>query len=212
LTNLSHHNHEIEKNIDDSEHKKMNHKMTENGQHHDHHAIMEQDFKRRFYVSLVITAPILLLSPTIQTWFNFTIPRFTGYGILLFALATVIALYGGWPFYKGAYRDLQQGMLGMMVLVSISVGTGYLFSVASTFILVDTMDFYWEISTLVVFLLFGHWMEMRMTRRATGALQELVKLIPPTANLFKDGEVVEIMTSQVKVGDVLLIHPGEKVR
>ncbi|MBE0632983.1 copper-translocating P-type ATPase, partial [Candidatus Bathyarchaeota archaeon] len=208
---MSHHNHEIEKNIDDSEHKKMNHKMTENGQHHDHHAIMEQDFKRRFFVSLVITVPILLLSPTIQSWFNFTIPRFTGYDTLLFALATVIALYGGWPFYKGAYRDIQQGMLGMMVLVSISVGTGYLFSVASTFILVDTVDFYWEISTLVVFLLFGHWMEMRMTRRATGALQELVKLIPPTANLFKDGEVVEIMTSQVKVGDVLLIHPGEKV-
>jgi Cu2+-exporting ATPase len=211
LTYLSHHNHEIEKNMDDSEHQKMSHNMSEDGQHHDHHAMMEQDFRRRFFVSLVITVPILLLSPTIQTWFNFSIPRFMGYDTLLFALATLIALYGGWPFYKGAWRDLQQGMLGMMVLVSISVGTGYLFSVASTFILVDTVDFYWEISTLVVFLLFGHWMEMRMTRRATGALQELVKLIPPTANLFKDGESVEIPTSQVKIGDLLLIHPGEKV-
>jgi Cu2+-exporting ATPase len=123
----------------------------------------------------------------------------------------VIALYGGWPFYKGAYESIQKGVLGMMVLVSVAVGTGYLFSVAATFIFVDTVDFYWEISTLVVFLLFGHWMEMRMTRKATGALQELVKLIPPTANLFKNGDIIEIPTSQVNVGDTLLIRPGDKV-
>jgi Cu2+-exporting ATPase len=73
------------------------------------------------------------------------------------------------------------------------------------------VDFYWEISTLVVFLLFGHWMEMRMTRRASGALQELVKLIPPMANLLKDGEIVEVPTSQVSKGDVLLVRPGGKV-
>jgi Cu2+-exporting ATPase len=179
--------------------------------HHDHHAMMEQDFKRRFFVSLLITGPILVLSPTIQQWFNFTIPKFPGYDYLLFGLASVIALYGGWPFYKGAYESIQNGVLGMMVLVSIAVGTGYLFSAAATFIFTDTVDFYWEISTLVVFLLFGHWMEMRMTRRATGALQELVKLIPPTANLLKNGEISEIPTSHVKVGDILVIKPGEKV-
>jgi Cu2+-exporting ATPase len=173
--------------------------------------MMEADFKRRFIVSLVITIPILFLSPTIQLWFNFVIPRFPGYNLLLFSLATVIALYGGWPFYKSAYESIQKGVLGMMVLVSIAVGTGYLFSVATTFIIIDVGDFYWEISTLVVFLLFGHWMEMKMTRRATGALQELVKLIPPTANLIQGNDVVEVKTSMVKVGDVLLIRPGEKV-
>jgi Cu2+-exporting ATPase len=173
--------------------------------------MMEADFKKRFIISLLVTIPILILSPTIQAWFNFNVPRFTGYNILLFILASIIAIYGGWPFYKGAQKDIQSGLLGMMVLVSIAVGTGYLFSVATTFIITEVGDFYWEISTLVVFLLFGHWMEMKMTRRATGALQELVKLIPPTANLVKDDEIVEVKTSSVKIGDVLLIRPGDKV-
>ena len=203
---------------DQSEHEGMDHSKHEGmdhskmgGSHKDHHAMMELDFKRRFYVSLIITGPILLLSPTIQQWFNFMVPDFPGYDLVLFGLATIIAFYGGWPFFKGGYETIKEGVLGMMVLVSIAVSTGYLFSVATTFILVDTVDFYWEISTLVVFLLFGHWMEMRMTRRATGALQELVKLIPPTANLFKDGEIEEIPTAQVKIGDILLIRPGDKV-
>lgn len=197
--------------MDHSKHKEMDHAEAGGGKHHNHHAMMEMDFRKRFFVSLIITGPILLLSPTIQQWFNFTVPRFPGYDYVLFGLATVIAFYGGWPFFKGGYESIKKGVLGMMVLVSVAVSTGYLFSVATTFILVDTVDFYWEISTLVVFLLFGHWMEMRMTRRATGALQELVKLIPPTANLFKDGEVDEVPTAQVKIGNILLIRPGDKV-
>lgn len=178
---------------------------------HDHHAMMEVDFRRRFIVSTVITVPVLLLSPTIQGWFGFTIPRFPGYDMILFLLASAITFYGGIPFYKGAAASLRRGVLGMMVLVSLAVAAGYLFSVASTFIFADAVDFYWEISTLVVFLLFGHWMEMRMTRRASGALRELAKLIPPMANRLKDGEVVEIPTSQVSRGDVLLVRPGGKV-
>ncbi|MHA2394846.1 MAG: heavy metal translocating P-type ATPase [Promethearchaeota archaeon] len=232
---MSHHGHSSEKNEEASNHKKdedfyqgekdhskhgtmdhskhegMDHHSGEAGQHHNHHAMMELDFKKRFIVSLIVTVPILVLSPTIQQWFNFEIPSFPGYNLILFSLATLIAIYGGWPFYKGAYESIQKGVLGMMVLVSIAVGTGYLFSVATTFIITDVGDFYWEISTLVVFLLFGHWMEMKMTRRATGALQELVKLIPPTANLVQGDEIVEVKTSMVKVGDVLLIRPGDKV-
>ena len=146
---------------------------------HDHHAMMEMDFRRRFIISSAITAPVLLLSPTIQGWFGFTIPRFPGYDMILFLLASAIAFYGGIPFYKGAAASLRRGVLGMMVLVSLAVAAGYLFSVVSTFVFADAVDFYWEISTLVVLLLFGHWMEMRMTRRASGALRELAKLIPP---------------------------------
>ena len=152
-----------------------------------------------------------MMSPTIQSWFGFTTPRFPGYDLVLFALASSVAFYGGWPFYEGARRDLEKGMLGMMVLVSLAVSVGYVFSVAATFFFTGVGDFYWEISTLVVFLLFGHWMEMRMTSRATGALQELVKLIPPTANVQRDGGFIEVLTSEVRVGDVLLIRPGEKV-
>ena len=172
---------------------------------------MAQDFKRRFFVSLAITAPILLMSPTIQGWFGFTVPRFPGYDLALFALASAVAFYGGLPFYRGARRDLERGVLGMMVLVSLAVTVGYVFSVAATFLFTGVGDFYWEISTLVVFLLFGHWMEMRMTSRATGALQELVKLIPPTANVQRDGGFTEVPTSEVEVGDVLLVRPGGKV-
>ena len=122
----------------------MNHNRMSPSGHHDHHAMMEQDFKQRFFVSIIITIPILILSPTIQDWLNITIPRFTGYDYILFGLATIIALYGGWPFYTGAKQDLERGVLGMMVLVSIAVGTGYLFSAAATFILTDVVDFYWE--------------------------------------------------------------------
>jgi Cu2+-exporting ATPase len=205
------HDHHSREQMDHSMHGKSKHTLHETMEHHDHHAMMEQDFKKRFYVSLIVSVPVLILSPTIQQWFNFSIPRFPGYDLTLFGLATIIALYGGLPFYRGAYESIQKKLLGMMVLVSIAVGTGYLFSVATTFIITDVGDFYWEISTLVVFLLFGHWMEMRMTRRATGALQELVKLIPPTANLVKEDEVLEVKTSEVNVGDVLLIRPGDKV-
>lgn len=188
-------------------HEGMKHEGGDGG-HHEH---MAQDFKRRFFVSLTISVPILLMSPTIQSWFGFTTSRFPGYDLVLFALASAVAFYGGWPFYKGARRDLEKGMLGMMVLVSLAVSVGYVFSVAATFLFTGVGDFYWEISTLVVFLLFGHWMEMRMTSRATGALQELVKLIPPTANVQRDGGFIEALTSEVRVGDVLLIRPGEKV-
>ena len=200
---------------DHGSHRSMNHEMDmpteEHMVGHDHHAMMEADFKKRFIISLIVTVPVLLLSPTIQTWFKFSIPRFPGYDLLLFGLASIIAIYGGLPFYRGAVESIKTGILGMMVLVSVAVGTGYLFSVAATFIFTDVVDFYWEISTLTVFLLFGHWMEMKMTRRATGALQELVKLIPPMSNLVKGGDVIEVLTSEVEVGDVLLIRPGEKV-
>jgi Cu2+-exporting ATPase len=177
---------------------------------HDHHAMMEAEMKRRFFISLVLSVPVLLLSPTIQGWFNFSIPRFPGYDIVLFALATTVVGYGGIVFFRGARKSLRNRVADMSVLVTLAVLSGYFYSVGSTF-LFEAADFYWEISTLVVFLLFGHWMEMKAVRGASGALRELVKLIPPSANLVKDGEIVEIQTSDVKVGDVLLVRPGEKV-
>ncbi|MBD3205961.1 heavy metal translocating P-type ATPase [Candidatus Bathyarchaeota archaeon] len=172
---------------------------------------MARDFKKRFIVSTIVTIPLLAMSSTIQDWLGFTIPRFSGYDLILASLATLITVYGGWPFFKGARKDIQKGLLGMMVLVSFAVITGYLFSLASTFIFTGVADFYWEIGTLIDVLLFGHWMDMRMTQRATGAVEELVKLIPPTANKKFDGEFKEVRTSEVGVGDILLVRPGEKI-
>jgi Cu2+-exporting ATPase len=177
---------------------------------HDHHAMMEQDFRRRFWVVLVVTIPVLLLSPTIQDWFGFRL-AFPGVNYVLFLLASVIVFYGTLPFYKGARRALRTGVFDMNVLVSLAVTAGYLFSVGATF-LFTAVDFYWEISTLVAVLLLGHWMEMRAVRGTAGALKELSKLMPPMANrIARDGSVEEVPTSEVQKGDLLLVRPGEKV-
>ncbi|MFQ6134277.1 MAG: heavy metal translocating P-type ATPase [Nitrososphaerales archaeon] len=193
-----------------TEHETM--KMKEQGKpvEHDHHAMMEAEMKRRFILSLMLTIPVLTLSPTIQVWLRFSIPECTGSDILLSILATAIVVYGGLVFYRGAYKSLKIRTFDMNTLVSIAVLSGYLYSLGATF-LFEAADFYWEISTLVVFLLFGHWMEMKAIRGASGALRELVKLIPPTGNRLKNGEFEEVPTSEVKVGDILLVRPGEKV-
>ena len=179
--------------------------------HHDHHAMMEKDFKRRFWITLIVSIPVLLLSPTIQKWFRLETLAFSGSEYILFALSTVIAVWGGMPFYKGAVKAIRSRILDMMVLVSVAVLSGYFFSVGATFFF-EAADFYWEISTLTVFLLFGHWMEMKAVRSAGGALRELAKLIPATANLVKDdGDIVEVPTDELNIGNVVLIKPGEKV-
>lgn len=176
----------------------------------DHHLMMEQELRRRLIVAAIFTVPVLILSPTVQGWFNLKIPRFPGYDFVLLFLASVVAIYGGIFFYREAINSLKARLADMNVLVSLAVISGYVFSAVSSFFF-KGMDFYWEISTLVVFLLFGHWMEMRAVRGTTGALRELVKLIPPTANLVTDGEVQEVPTSKLVVGNVVLVRPGEKI-
>ncbi|MGB3905142.1 MAG: cation-translocating P-type ATPase, partial [Anaerolineae bacterium] len=176
---------------------------------HDHHAMMEADFRRRFWVVLILAVPVLLLSPTIQNWFGFTL-TFPGARYLLFVLATIITFYGTWPFYRNAGKAVRTGLFDMNVLVSLAVSAGYLFSVGATFVF-TAVDFYWEISSLVAVLLLGHWLEMRAVRGTAGALRELVKLIPPTANRIVGDQVEEVPTAEVEVGDLLLVRPGEKV-
>lgn len=174
-----------------------------------HHAGMEEEFRRRFIVTAILTIPVLLLSPMIQQWLSFSF-TFPGQMYVLWGLASIIAIWGAWPFYRGAAQALPTGTFDMNVLVSVAVGSGYLFSTAATFIFAAP-EFYWEISTLVVFLLFGHWMEMRSLRGATGALRELIKLIPPSANRMVDGHVETVPTEQLHKGDILLVRPGESV-
>ncbi|TKJ28812.1 MAG: copper-translocating P-type ATPase [Chloroflexi bacterium B3_Chlor] len=199
---------QCEGEMDMPSHAHMKHEH-EKAEAHDHHALMERDFRRRFWVVLVLTVPVLLLSPTIQNWFGFTL-TFPGARYLLFVLATIITFYGTWPFYRNAAKAVRTGLFDMNVLVSLAVSAGYLFSVGATFVF-TAVDFYWEISTLVAVLLLGHWLEMRAVRGTAGALRELVKLIPPTANRIVGDEVEEVPTAEVEVGDLLLVRPGEKV-
>ncbi|NJD76556.1 MAG: copper-translocating P-type ATPase [Candidatus Methanoperedens sp.] len=172
--------------------------------------MMEAEMKRHFIVAAIFTIPVLILSPSIQGWAGYTLPPNPVWNFLLVLAASVVILYGGFVFYKGSVASLKLHTLDMNVLVSIALLSGYLYSLGSTF-LFKAPDFYWEISTLATFILFGHWMEMKAQRSASGALKELVKLIPPTANIIRDGNVVEIPTSDVKVGDIVLVKPGENV-
>lgn len=185
---------------------KINSNQDNHNEHEGHHA---RDFKIKFFISLLLTLPVLSLSPSVQNWtgINFT---FLGDRYVLFLLASIIVLYTGKAFYLGAIRELKHKKLGMMVLVSLAVLSGYLYSVGTTFFFSGS-DFYWEISTLVTFLLLGHWMEMRSVEGATGALGELAKLVPKKANLIKDNNIIEINTDDLKIGDILLVKPGEKI-
>lgn len=178
---------------------------------HDHHAMMEKEFKQHFLVAAVLTIPVLVLSPSIQAWLGYSLPPSPVWNVLLLFFASAIILYCGFPFYRGSVASLRRHALDMNVLVSIALLSGYFYSVAITLGLLSAMDFYWEISTLAAFLLFGHWMEMRASRTAAGALKELVKLIPPTANILKNGKISEVQTAELKVGDIILVKPGEKV-
>ena len=183
----------------------------ESKNHDNHHAAMAEGFKKKFFVALVVSIPVLILSPSIQNWFGFSIGRFFGYDYVLFALASIIAVYTAWPFYKHGLDELKTGQPGMMVLVSLAILAGYLYSAAATFF-IDANGFYWEISTLTLVLLLGHWLEMRAVIGASGSLRELVKLIPPKANRIKKDENTEfIETENLKIGDIILIKPGEKI-
>ncbi|MDD2614447.1 MAG: heavy metal translocating P-type ATPase [Methanosarcina sp.] len=178
-------------------------------EHGNHHTHMLEDFRKRFIVSLVLTFPVLLLSPTIQDFFNFEL-HVSGADYLTFLLSSVVYFYGGYPFLKGIKEELSEKMPGMMTLIAIAISVAYFYSSAVVFGLPGEI-FFWELVTLIDVMLLGHWLEMRSVMGASRALEELVKIMPSIAHLKKNGEVVDIGVDQLKVGDKVLIKPGEKV-
>lgn len=179
------------------------------GHAHGGHEGAEQDFRKRFFITLPFVLASMLLSPNIQKWTGLTV-AFPGRELLLFLIGTFIFFFGGLPFFKASKGEISTRNFGMMTLVALAITVGYTFSVAATF-LFPGESLYWEIATLISVFLLGHWLEMRAVRGATGALAELAKLIPPSAHLVKNGEIVEVNTSDVKIGDRLLVKPGEKI-
>ncbi|WP_379167220.1 copper-translocating P-type ATPase [Paenibacillus roseus] len=171
---------------------------------------MVDDFKKRFYISLVVTIPILLLSPMIQMFLNVDW-RFSGDMWILFALSSFVFFYGGWPFLKGAVDELKEKLPGMMTLISLAIVVAYLYSSGSTIGLTEN-DFFWELATLVVIMLLGHWIEMRSVMGASKALEELAKLMPSIAHLIDDnGNIQEIGVAELQQGQKVLVKPGEKI-
>ena len=175
-------------------------------------AAMERDMRNRFFVSLVLTVPVFLFShlATQILGLHLMLPFGLSDKLFGFILTTPVVIYGAWPFYVGARNGLRQGVLNMSVLVSLSVLTGYLFSVAATF-LFDGEVFYEAAAMLVTFVLFGHWMEMRSRRSTSQSIQRLLQLAPPTAIVIRDGQETELPTEQIIVGDVVIVKPGAKV-
>ncbi len=175
-------------------------------------ADMERDMRNRFLISLVLTVPVFLFSHLARQILGIMLPMPFGMDDKLFGfvLTTPVVLYGGWPFFVGARNGLRQGVLNMSVLVTLSVLTGYIFSVAATF-LFNGEVFYEAAAMLVTFVLFGHWMEMRARRTTGQAIEKLLQLAPPHATVIRDGNEMEVPTEQIVVGDVLLVRPGEKV-
>ncbi|SFN80873.1 Cu2+-exporting ATPase [Algoriphagus ornithinivorans] len=177
--------------------------------HHDHHAHMIKDFKIRFWISLILTIPILLFSDMIQDWLNFNI-QFEGKDYVVFGLASILFFYGGWPFLKGLKEELTDKNPGMMTLIALAITVAYVYSSAVVFGL-EGMGFFWELATLIVIMLLGHWMEMRSIMGASKALEKLADLMPNEAHLIVDGETKDISAGELKKGDLILVKANEKI-
>ncbi len=191
-----------------------NHKMHEghNHSHGNHHAHMVADFKKRFWISIIATIPILFLSPMLQAIFGISSQfKFEGSQYLLFGISSFIFFYGGWPFLKGFFTEITSKNPGMMTLIAVAISTAYFYSSAVVFG-VSGKVFFWELATLVDIMLLGHWVEMKSVMGASKALEELAKLMPSTANkLNKYGSITEIKIEDIVNGDKLVIKPGEKI-
>lgn len=207
-SNSNNHHHEInhEENGNNNSHDK--HSSDDHGNHD--HSHMLKEYRNKFIISLIVTIPILLLSPMIQEFFNFEI-SFNGDSYVLFILATFVFFYGGKPFLSGAVDEIKNKNLGMMTLIALAIVVSYVYSVLTTFFLPGS-NFFWELATLIIIMLIGHYIEMKSVMGASNALEKLVKLIPSEANLIdKSGNVKIIKTEDIEQGDKLLIKPGEKI-
>jgi len=181
------------------------------GAAHIDHTGHERMFRQRFWVCLLISIPVLLFSPAVQSLLGFRMPAFPGSAWITPALAVLIFLYGGLPFLRMAGPELGSRQPGMMTLISLAISVAFVYSVATLFIAAG-MDFFWELVTLIDVMLLGHWLEMRSVRQASGALDELAKLMPDTAErLRQDGSAESVPVSALRAGELVLIRPGASI-
>ena len=180
--------------------------------HQGHHAHMVADFRRRFWISVILTVPILLLSPLVQELLGIEdIIAFTGDAYVLWGLSTIVFIYGGLPFLKGIWNELKAKSPGMMTLIALAITVAYVYSSAVVFGLAG-MAFFWELATLIDVMLLGHWLEMKSVMGASSALEELAKLLPAEAHkLMPDGSLKDIAIEELGVGDKVVVKPGEKI-
>lgn len=203
-----HHTHEGHQKSQSSDHQTINKSDHQHG-HHDHHAMMIEDFKKRFWISLVLTVPILALSHMIQQLLGFEL-TFFGDQYVLFGLSSILFFYGGWPFLKGLWDELKDKNPGMMTLIAVAITVAYVYSSAVVFGL-EGMDFFWELATLIVIMLLGHWIEMKSVMGASRALELLVQMMPSEAHLVQGDQIKDIKVDELKKEDIILIKANEKI-
>ena len=167
-------------------------------------------FRNRFWVSLLLTIPVLLYSESVQDWLNITPPSFTGSDYIPLIFSTIIFFYGGLVFLKGAIRELRVLRPGMMTLIAMAITVAYGYSVATEFV-ISGEGFFWELSTLITVMLLGHWLEMASIKKAQSALDAIAQLLPDQAEKLVNGKPQLVLVSELKLGDLVLIRPGAAI-
>jgi Cu2+-exporting ATPase len=167
-------------------------------------------FRDRFWLSFALSLPVVFFSETVQDWFGYEAPTFPGSEWIGPVLGTIIFVYGGTPFLKGAWNEIDDRQPGMMLLIGMAITVAFLASLATTFDLFD-LEFWWELAALITVMLLGHWMEMRSIGQARGALEALAELLPDEAERVTDEGTETVSISELEVGDVVLVRPGGRV-
>lgn len=196
-----------EDSVGHGEHDKFSSAQATAGKHAGHSTNI---FKAKFWISLILSIPIVAYADVVQKLLSFQAPTFPGSAYLPFMLASIIFFYGGWIFIASAYRELKAKLPGMMTLISLAISTAYLYSVAVTFFGGEG-TLYWELATLITVMLLGHWIEMRAVSGAQGALKELSKLLPDKAEVIRNGKIETIPLSELRKNDLVLVKPGGRI-
>ncbi len=188
----------------------MDHSAHEQVMHDTHAGHRTEDFLKKFWVVFLLTIPILLYSDLPGAFFSWSAPEFPGSHLMQFVVGSIVFFYGGLVFLKGAFDELKARLPGMMTLIALAISAAYLYSVWSLFF-GNGMTLFWELSTLITVMLLGHWIEMKAVRGAKGALHELAKLLPDTAEIIRDGKILSVSIGELRQGDITLIRPGGKI-
>ncbi|HEV3310878.1 MAG TPA: heavy metal translocating P-type ATPase, partial [Chloroflexota bacterium] len=187
------------------------HKMTDDRGGHDRHAGHSVAmFRDKFWLSFALTIPVVIWSSDVQRWFGYTAPPFPGSKLIPAVLGTLVFIYGGLVFIRGARRELADHTPGMMTLISLAIIVAFGTSLAATFGLFE-IDVWWELASLITIMVLGHWLEMRAISQARGALNALAALLPDTAERVTGTDTQSVPLSELRTGDIFLVRPGARV-
>ena len=184
-------------------------RKTQNGAMDKHVGHSTEMFLKKFLVSLILTVPVVFYADVVQKIFGWSPPNFPGAAYLPLVFGSIVFFYGGWVFIASAYRELKARLPGMMTLIGLAISAAYLWSIYAVFAGVDAL--FWELTTLITIMLLGHWLEMRAVSGAQGALKELSKLLPDTAEVIRGGKTETVSLSELREGDMIFVRPGGKI-